>query len=297
MKVIVTGASSFLGRAAAEKLREHGHTVTAFRHSFNEAPPEEVPAAADVWLHFAWAGAGSAGRSDPDIQKYNLDMSLDAVSRAIEAGCRKFIFAGSQAEYGHAQDGCPKKEDGPVAPVSEYGAAKELFSHMAEAMIDAYNRSEQCMRPMRYVHMRLFSVYGPGDHETALVPSLLRKLRAGEAVELGPCTQQWNYLYIDDAADAITLLCEKFTGGIYNIGSSDTRPLYSYVNELAEAVAAHEALRGGTADDLKTLLHFGARPDNAEGPADLSPDITKLRLTGFEPKVSFADGIRRMLEA
>jgi nucleoside-diphosphate-sugar epimerase len=292
MHIIVTGASSFLGRAVVEKLKEHGHRVTAFRHSFNEAPPVEVPAAADVWVHFAWAGAGSAGRSDPDIQKYNLDMSLDAVAKAIESGCRKFVFAGSQAEYGHAQDGGPKKEDGPVAPVSEYGAAKELFSHMAETMIDGYNRSEQCMRPMRYVHMRLFSVYGPGDHSSSLVSSLIRSLREGEGVDLGPCTQQWNYLYIDDAADAVAILCEKFTGGIYNVGSRDTRPLKDYVRELAEIVS--ETMSGNAADASR-FLRFGVRPDNAEGPADLSPDITKLSLMGFEPKVCFAEGIRRMI--
>jgi len=296
MKIIITGASSFLGRAACEKLKEHGHEVHAFRHSFNEEPPEAVPASADLWLHFAWAGAGSAGRSDPGIQKYNLDMSVDAVAKAIEMGCRKFIFAGSQAEYGHAQDGKLKSEDGETAPVSEYGAAKEMFGHFAENMIEQYNSSEQCFRPMRYVHMRLFSVYGPGDHENALIPSLIRKLRSGEEAELGNCTQLWNYLYVDDAAEAIALLCEKFTGGIYNIGSRDTRPLKSYVNELAAVTKDYLKEQSDAAEDLNELIHFGVRPDNAEGPADLSPDIGKLEALGFEPKVSFAEGIRRMLE-
>ncbi|MBQ9420360.1 MAG: NAD(P)-dependent oxidoreductase [Lachnospiraceae bacterium] len=293
MHIIVTGASSFLGRAACEKLKEHGHRVTAFRHSFNEEPPELVPMNADVWLHFAWAGVGSAGRSDPMIQQYNLDMSVDAVAKATEIGCRKFIFAGSQAEYGHAQDGSLKSEDGPVDPVSEYGRAKQMFGRLAENFVDRYNSSEECRRPMRYVHLRLFSVYGPGDHEGSLVNSVIRKLQAGETVELGKCAQQWNYLYIDDAAEAIALMCEKFTGGIYNIGSSDIRPLRSYVEELASILEEN----AGSSKDLKSQLRFGVRPDNAEGPADLSPDITKLTLMGFEPKVSFAEGIRRMLES
>ena len=290
MHIIVTGASSFLGRAACHKLKEHGHEVTAFRHSFNEEPPELVPSAADVWLHFAWAGVGSEGRSDPMVQQYNLDMSLDAVAKAAETGCRKFIFAGSQAEYGHAQDGSLKSEDGPAEPVSEYGRAKLMFGKFAENMIERINSSEECLRPMRYVHLRLFSVYGPGDHEGSLVSSLIRKLKAGETAELGNCGQQWNYLYIDDAAEAIALMCEKFTGGIYNIGGTDTRPLRSYVEELASILEEDEG------KELKSLLRFGMRPDNAEGPADLSPDITKLKLMGFEPKVSFADGIRMMLK-
>lgn len=298
----MTGASSFIGRAVEKTLKEHGHEVISYRHSFNEEPPERVPAFADVWVHFAWAGVGSAGRSDPAIQKYNMDMTLDACLKATEMGCRKFIFAGSQAEYGHAQDGTSKSEDGPAEPVSEYGAAKEMIGHLAENLIDQYNRSEQCMRPMRYVHMRLFSVYGPGDHETSLISTLLRNLREGKETDLGNCTQLWNYLYIDDAAEAVAVLCEKFTGGIYNVGSADTRPLKSYVNELTETVsgflkergALPEAASGG---DLSRLVRFGVRPDNAEGPADLSPDITKLSLTGFEPKISFAEGIRRILES
>ena len=292
MHIIVTGASSFLGRAAVKVLREHGHEVTPFRHSFNEEPPETVPAAADIWLHFAWAGVGSAGRSDPGVQQYNLEMSLDAMSKAIEMGCRKFIFAGSQAEYGHAQDGSCKLEDGPVDPVSAYGQAKLMFSRYAAGMAEQNNASPECKRPLRYVHLRIFSVYGPGDHDHSLIPTLLGRIRAGEAMDLGPCSQQWNYLYIDDAAEAIALMCEKFTSGTYNIGSRDIRPLREYVEEAARIAAGYSEEQ-----DLSGLLHFGARADNAEGPADLSPDVTKLELTGFQPRVSFAEGIRRTLAA
>ena len=296
MHIVITGASSFLGRACIRKLQEHGHDVTAFRHSYNEEPPENVPEQADIWVHFAWAGEGSEGRSDPAIQQYNLEMSMDALEKAISMGCRKFIFAGSQAEYGRAQDGGPKKEDGPVAPVSEYGRAKELFSHFAFARAEAYNASEECKRPLRYVHMRLFSVYGPGDHPGSLINTLVECLAADSDVELGPCRQLWNYLYIDDAAEAVAVLCEKFTSGVYNVGSCDTRPLREYVEEAHDIIAeATSKAREGWRP--AGVLHFESRGDNAEGAADLSPDITKLQLTGFTPQVSFADGIRKILEA
>ena len=276
MKIIITGATSFIGRASAECLASCGHELISFRHSFNEEP-ERLPASADVWLHFAWAGSGSSDRSDPVLQRYNVDMTMEAVHKAAELGCGKFIFAGSQAEYGHQQDGKAKEEYGAVYPVSEYGKAKAIVRRMAEQYITESGTT------MQYVHMRIFSVYGPGDHAYSLVNSLIEGFKQDETIELGNCTQLWNYLYISDAADAVRILCERAEAGIYNVAGEDTRSLRAYVEELHELV-------GGTG-----RAAFGRRADNAEGPADLSPDISRIRALGFVQKVSFADGIRAML--
>ena len=87
--------------------------------------------------------------------------------------------------------------------------------------------------------MRFFSVYGPGDHKESLINTLVNKLSNGESVELGNCGQQWNYMYIDDAVDAVFTLCTKFTGDTYNIASEDTRSLKEYVEEAAKLIAAY----------------------------------------------------------
>lgn len=304
MRFVVTGSSSFIGRAVVKRLIEDGHKVTQFNHSYEE-DEDDLPHKADAWLHFAWAGAGSEGRMDEEVQGYNLGMSMGALEKAIELSCKKFIFAGSQAEYGRAQDGSLKREDGIAEPVSPYGDAKLLFSKLAQTRIDAFNRQEDCQRPMRYVHMRLFSVYGPGDHETSLVNTLVDRLMRGESAELGPCEQNWDYLYIDDAVEAIMTLCTKFTGDTYNIGSGDIRPLKDYVEEIRDIVEEYVqgSAKGSTACDTAVnehadngLLRFGVRGDNAEGSADLSPDTTRIRLLGFEPKVSFREGIKKVIE-
>lgn len=323
MIIIVTGATSFVGRAAADRLEERGHKVIRLRHSF-EDEPDRLPERADVWLHFAWAGAGSKGRSDPQIQQYNTDMTSAALKEALSLKCTRFVFAGSQAEYGHAQDGCLKTEYGEVSPVSEYGKAKlrvmneamrylrrerEAGEHSADAESagtdGSDSRSEHagvcdkrtehgdvqsntvCVRDaarrMSYIHMRIFSVYGPGDHAGSLVNTLVDGFDRGDTVALGNCTQSWNYMYIDDAADAIALLCECGEEGIYNVASDDTRPLRSYVEEI------HEIMGGrGTAG-------FGMREDNAEGPADLSPDTSRITALGFNPKTGFYEGIHNCI--
>ncbi len=278
MRIIITGATSFIGRASADFLESCGHEVIRFRHSF-DAEPERLPHSADVWLHFAWAGSGSSDRADEVIQRFNVDMTLEAVRKADELGCKRFVFAGSQAEYGHQQDGGLKSEYGSTYPVSEYGKGKEIVRKLTERYIAENSTS------MQYVHMRIFSVYGPGDHAYSLVNSLIAGFKNNETIELGNCTQLWNYLYISDAAAAIALLCEKASAGIYNVAGDDTRTLKAYVEELHE-------LMGG-----RGCAAFGRRADNAEGPADLSPDISRIKELGFVQKVSFAEGIRLMLEA
>ena len=103
MRVILTGASSFIGRATARELERAGHEVTKLRHSFEDGEIP-LPERADVWIHFAWAGVGSEGRSDRKIQDYNMEMSFSALKKATELGCGSFLFAGSQAEYGRRSE-------------------------------------------------------------------------------------------------------------------------------------------------------------------------------------------------
>lgn len=323
MTIIVTGATSFVGRAAADRLEERGHKVIRLRHSFDEEP-DRLSDNADVWLHFAWAGAGSKGRSDPAVQQYNTEMTLAALKKAVSLNCVRFVFAGSQAEYGHAQDGSPKTEYGAASPVSEYGKAKlrvlneamrylceerKAGSSHADAETDVYTGAEgsgrsscsdnvtdnsddhdtacvsDAARSMQYIHMRIFSVYGPGDHAGSLVNTLIEGFGHGDTVALGNCTQSWNYMYIDDAADAIALLCESGEEGIYNVASDDTRRLRSYVEEI------HEIMGG------RGAAGFGMREDNAEGPADLSPDIRRITDLGFKTRISFDEGVHNCINA
>lgn len=288
-KAVVTGASSFLGQATVLKLRSAGYEVTGFRHGVDEAfrdlsegRKKAILCHSRVWFHFAWAGPGSAGRQDTTIQSYNLNMSLETLKEAAMSGCERFIFAGSQAEYGHAQDGTLKKEEGEKAPISEYGRTKLKFGQEAPQRLKAMGCD------MQYIHMRIFSAYGPGDHKGSLLNSLIRSLLKDEDVSLSHCLQLWDYIYIDDFKDAMYLLSEKATSGCYNIGSGDTRPLKSYVMEASRLVLKDEALRH---------LHFGMRGDNAEGDADLSPDISRLRRLGFKKKVSFDEGIKKLKES
>lgn len=363
MRVIVTGASSFLGQAllrelkkeneqssglrngadsaglqpmtgavgqensscadmlcsAADKSAGMGFEIIAFCHSFEEAP-ERLPEQADAWVHFAWAGVGSAGRSDRQIQDYNVEMSMAALQKAAALGCTRFLFAGSQAEYGRAKLAAEPDdviaedisaagsfsaeresfnsktlesrtvlrqcENAVCMPQSEYGKAKLAFGQRAARWTADWNEDDVPQR-LRFVHMRIFSVYGPGDHAGSLIQSCMEHFEKQETMELSPCTQDWDYLYIDDAARAVAgLLRSETAEGIYNVASGHIRPLREFVLELRELLQS------------RSELQFGVRGNNAEGAVSLCPSVRRLREeTGFQPQIGFPEGVRRLREA
>lgn len=270
----------------------------------------------DAWIHFAWDGVGSAGRSDTNIQIENIQNAKKAYLYAKLLGARKFLFAGSQAEYGRGNHRVP-------LPVSPYGKAKLSFGRWAteqSLLSEIYDDA-----PMQFIHMRIYSVYGNGDHETSLVNTVLRAALRHEAITLGPCEQRWNYLEVHDLARAIRILLssEDTRTGIYDIAGSDSRMLKKYViamNAIAArfsanadttpggsattaAGATQAATVGGQTTDTAAgasptgaELRFGTRANNAEGAANMSPEILKLQRLGFHQEISFEAGIGMLLK-
>ena len=304
MRIVVTGATSFIGRAVVEELLEKRHQVFAAVRPDSagrgelEAMQRETggqltvlpvdlsacgtldrhPALegrADLWLHLGWEGSGSANRTNPEIQARNIGYALEALGAAARLGCTRFLFSGSQAEYGIA-DGL-MREDSPCHPVSEYGKDKlEVCRRVGERAAEL---------GITYLHARIFSVYGPGDHPWSLVSSCVDTFLKGGHMEFGACTQLWNYLYIKDAVRAITgLLLAKSPSGVYNVAGNDTRPLREFIGEI-------HPLCGG-----RGTFEYGKRPPNAEGVVSLNPDTGKLyRTANFQPRISFEEGIREMI--
>lgn len=307
MKIVVTGATSFVGAGAVRELLRRGcevcavlreHSVKADRLKDNGAFPEGltvlnvdlgelsrlpelIEGPCDVFLHMGWRGAGSGDRGKEEIQRESVRDALGAVRTAALLGCRRFLFTGSQAEYGVYD--CLADEEMPCRPTSFYGKAKLAVRREAE---------ELCRRcGMDYGHIRIFSVYGPGDHSWSLVSTCLDTFLKGGRMELSACTQQWNFLYIDDAARALSDLAEfsgtlSDFGCVYNLAGpmDETGPLRGFVEQMYE-------LCGRRGD-----MRYGLRPPNAEGVVNLIPDIRKLRdVTGWEPKIRFEQGIRNML--
>ena len=301
MRVVVTGATSFIGAVTVRKLLEAGFSVEAVvrpgssnMSKLYEQIPEGSQSSlqvleidlhkieeitkfverADAWIHTGWDGAGSENRMKREVQQANVVQSLKAVHAAAALSCKKFLFTGSQAEYGVCHHLI--KEDTPLHPVSEYGKAKVDFGAQAGELCRKFG--------MEYIHVRIFSVYGPGDHPWSLVQTCLRTWSEGGEMRLGECTQKWNYLYIEDTVSALIHLLTKAGAGVYNVASADIRVLREYVEEMYELCGR----RGSYV--------YKERPQNAEGPANLMADITKIcTTTGWKPETTFAEGINELL--
>ena len=306
MRIAATGATSFVGIAAVKELLRRGHEVTAILREGSakrdllridgEFPekltileldltkvselPELIKEPVDIFLHMGWLGAGSDSRKDPEIQKRSAEIAMDAVRAAGKLGCRRFVFTGSQAEYGLHQERITEETE--CRPKSPYGEQKLYVREHAPALCGELG--------MDYAHARIFSTYGPGDHPWSLISGCIDKFRADDLMEMTSCTQTWNFLYIDDCGRAIADLCEyegslAEHGCVYNLGGpmEETGELKNFVKMLRDAVGSGTAV-------------FGIHPYNAEGIVNLDPDITKMReVLGWEPAVHFEEGIRRIL--
>ena len=196
-------------------------------------------------------------------------------------GCGRFMFSGSQAEYGQHTDLIT--EESACAPRSAYGEAKLAMREEGEALARRLG--------ITYLHGRIFSVYGPGDHPWTLVETCLDACLNGQEFRLGACTQLWNFLYIDDLASAAAALAElkeseigKLESPVFNLAGEETKPLRDFVEEI-------NRICGG-----RGRLIYHARPENAEGLVNLAPSIEKLKTaSGWRPQTDFQEGIRRLM--
>ena len=297
-KVIVTGAASMMGMALIEECLRQQVQVVAVVHkgsAKNERLPKspllqqlacdlddmaslpgKAPEGCDTFYHFAWGNTGANRNASTQLQSLNIGYTLEAVKAAAAMGCKRFVGAGSQAEYG-PQSAEKIGPDTRTEPITPYGVSKLAACRLS--MLLAKELGIECIWP------RIFSVYGIYEKETTMVQSSLRKMLQGQPTEFTPAEQIWDYLYSKDAGRAYYLIGEKGKdGAIYCVGSGQARPLYTYIEEMAEAAGVK-------------VQGIGARPYPKGAVMQLCADITSLTEdTGFVPEYRFAEGIRRTTE-
>lgn len=302
-RILMTGATGFIGRNVAQALLLEGAEVFALVRQESkqkdllpvhenmhlvwgsladiETCAEEI-GRADAFLHFAWGGVNREEIDSPVVQAANVAGSLACVRAAHRLGCQVFMDAGSRVEYGIQPDGI-MEEHRECQPVNEYGKAKLEFYRQAKPLCEEME--------MTYYHLRFFSVYGKGDHPWSIISTLVRDLPLGKTVPLSACRHRWNFMDIADASRAVVELyrySDMHAGEchIVNVASKDTRVLREFVEEIHE-------LCGG-----KGSLEFGTFVQAKEGALSICPTVDVLgELTGgtWSERVTFADGIQAMI--
>ncbi len=229
---------------------------------------------AEHFLHLGWEGTFGIERQNEERQQKNIVYALEACKTAQKIGCKTFLYAGSQAEFGRVEG----RLNGNVSthPENAYGKAK---------LSAGLKTRELCKKlGIKHIYFRILSIYGPGDGENTMISSTIRKLQAGISPEFTPAEQMWDYLYSQDAAVAMLDACERGkTDRIYCLGSGVARPLREYIEIMGEIV------------NPKISLGIGALPYGEKQVMHLQADISDLTEDfGFEPKVSFEEGIRKL---
>jgi nucleoside-diphosphate-sugar epimerase len=247
----------------------------------DEAGLAEAMAGCAVVLHqAAW---GSVPRSVEMPRRYhqiNTTGTLNVLEAARAAGARRVVFAASSSAYGDSEV-LPKVETMPVRPKSPYAATKVA----GEAMLRAYASSYS--DELDTASLRYFNIFGPRQNANsayaAVIAAFAKALHAGQRpIIFGDGEQSRDFTFVHNAvhANLLAARCEqRINGEAMNIACAQRVT----VNELAAQMAAQWGR-----DDLTPEHRAERAGDVKHSLADLS--LAK-RLIGYEPIVSFADGL------
>lgn len=293
-RVIITGAASMIGAALVEEcLKNHVEVLALVRKA--SAHRDRLPQSAlltvrecsleelalltdvegyDVCYHLAWDYTAKASRDNPALQERNIRYTLDAVELAKRAGCRCFIGAGSQAEYGPVEGII--SPDTEARPQISYGIAKYAAGKLSRKLCDSYH--------MVHVWARVFSVYGRNDNADTMLDYAIRQFIKGETAYFSAAVQPWDYLHEKDAGRIFYLLGEKCEASkVYCVASGESHPLKEFIIKMKDAFG----------EEAECKFAEAAADGKVYG---LQADITELvRDIRYKPQTAFAEGIADMI--
>lgn len=293
-KVIVTGANGFIGNAVVLKLLEQGLKVIAIDISLhlNNMPInnpnlvyynidvkdintmetvlfQEKP---DTLYHFAWVGSSGKLREDIDTQISNALTTVNLLKFAKNVGCKRMICAGTIMEYEIAA-AIRDQETKPQMSYT-YGIGKSLAHNLCKLVANDIG--------IELIWTHITNSYGPGEYSPRLINTTIRKIIHQEDITFTSGTQNYDFIYISDVANAFYLLGEKGKpNSSYVIGSGQPKALKLFIRELFKICDDTIQPVFGDVSFTGTNLDL-----NVFSIDNLTID------TGFKPLVSFSEGIK-----
>ncbi len=297
--MVVSGVTGLVGGALARRLIRDGEDVLALVRPGRAEAAAAAAAGADIveWdgrserdlaslfsivrpavvYNLAAYGVKPGAREVWPTVRSNIDYPVALLLAAAAIPECRFVHAGSCFEYGGGRPGWRLTEDDPATPFSVYGSAKLAATQIV--------RNAAADLRISAIVARLFAVYGPGEAEERLVPTLIRALRSGDSVALTAGGQVRDWLYLDDAVDAL-LMCGDPDGGavpgeVYNICTAN--PIT--VRQVGDAIA--KVL--GTSSDR---LGWGRLPYRPREPMWIVGDNSRFRsATGWVARFGLEEGL------
>lgn len=270
MKVMVTGATGFVGRHVVDTLLAHGHSVVAVARDIKPAlelpwfdrvefiqcdlhegflPLLQTECLPDAIVHLAWSGLPNY-RDFFHISK-NLPADLAFLETVVKAGVHHVLVAGTCLEYG-MQYG-PLTEEMETAPTTPYGFAKDALRKALQLL--------QKERPFVLQWMRLFYMYGEGQNKNSLLSQLDRAIDEGHSVfNMSVGDQLRDYLPIQEVAKNFVFALENpQLEGVMNCCSGKPSSVLDLVQQRCDAKGSNIKLNRGyyTYPDYEPLAFWG----------------------------------------
>jgi nucleoside-diphosphate-sugar epimerase len=297
---LVTGGAGFIGSHLCEALARRGHTVrvadsliTGKRANLDHvtgveflegdladrAFAERAVQGVDYVLHQAAIPSVPRSVEDPiGSNRANVGATLNVLVAARDAGVKRLVFAGSSSAYGD-RPSLPKREDMPTAPLSPYALQKIVGEQYLQMFTRLYG--------FETVSIRYFNVFGPRQDPTSAYSGVISVFATAlienrSPIIYGDGEQTRDFTYVANVVDGALRACEApgASGEVINVATGGRISL----NDLFRTM---RALVGGTVEPTYAKV----RPGDVR---DSQADIDKARrLLGYEPTVSFEEGLRR----
>jgi nucleoside-diphosphate-sugar epimerase len=290
---LVTGGTGFVGRRLVARLKALGVKVSLLQRSQEAIEGTELlhaPDFSDATLtaalegrrfeavfHLAAYGVTPTDRDPALLEAINVDGPPRLVRHAAGLGARAFVLLGSGSEYDFAEVSAPLDESGPLERSAPYGETK---ARGGVAALDAAEAVD-----LAFALVRMFNVYGPGENPHRLLPSLTRDLMRDQPVKLSPATQLRDFLFIDDAVEAIVAVAQALAqaGGrhVFNLASGEPVRVRAFCEIVARQL-----------DKPLLLLEFGALAMRPGETPFFGGDPARLQgFTGWRPRHGLENGI------
>ncbi|MEM6427780.1 MAG: GDP-mannose 4,6-dehydratase [Deinococcota bacterium] len=229
----------------------------------------------DVIVHLAAKAGVRPSLADPvGYQKANVEGTQTLLEFAKDRGIQQFVFASSSSVYGINPD-VPWREDGAVLkPISPYASTKvsgELLGHVYSHLYD-----------IRFLALRFFTVYGPGQRPDLAIHKFARLMAAGQPISMyGDGSSRRDYTFVADTIQGIRAAMD-YDGSMFeviNLGNNQTVSLREMIETLEHV--------------LDTPAIIEKHPNQPGDVPQTWADITQAKeLLGYDPKTTFAAGMK-----